>query len=194
MFFVHIVQRVEHRHRDFRLPRVAGRRLLLPEAICAAQVQKVVAADAFVGWREATKRRELRESNIDWIGGSSHVIERYFATQPVLPVSSQSDVPLKPRRAPSRATCECLADLFIRIIGESAEPASRKKLKAGLSTINVRLSAVDETRWRRRIRGSLDNVGEVIEKQICSGSQSVFQIPALIACLVRDDLFGTQVL
>src|SRR5256712_7061103 len=136
MFFVHIVQRVEHRHRDFRLPRVAGRRLLLPEAICAAQVQKVVAADAFVGWREATKRRELRESNIDWIGGSSHVIERYFATQPVLPVSSQSDVPLKPRRAPSRATCECLADLFIRIIGESAEPASRKKLKAGLSTIN----------------------------------------------------------
>ena len=49
MFLVLVVQGVEGRDRDFRFAQIAGRCFLLPEFVAAAEVQKVVAADARFG-------------------------------------------------------------------------------------------------------------------------------------------------
>src|SRR5437870_13528293 len=122
MFFVLIVQRVEHRHGHLRLPRVARRGFFLPEPVGATEVQQVVAAYSLAWWSKTAERRKGKQSLVYGISSRTHMRECYFAAQPVLAVSSQSDVPLKPRRASSRAPGACVAALFTRILGESAEP------------------------------------------------------------------------
>src|SRR2546428_5981552 len=123
MLFVLIIQRVEHRHRDLGFSLIARRRLLLPEAICPTEVQKVVAADAGVRWGKAANGGKGRKGRRDRIGGRAIVMVADLAAQSILPLSPEANIPFESGRATLSLSSERLADFLIGEIGEVAQPA-----------------------------------------------------------------------
>src|SRR5206468_4720559 len=193
MLFVLIVQRVDHRHRHLGLPRIARRRCLLPKPVCAAQVQKVVAADAGVRWNDS-EGCQPGEGLREGVGCCAVVIKRCFTIKPVLPFPTESCVEFEARCSAESCSSERLADLLIAVIRKPTEPMSCQNFNACFSAINIRRPwVIEEERSSRRSWLRVNKVREMIEKQVSTQPYAVSKKPALILCLIRNDFFRLEV-
>src|SRR5207302_4897848 len=136
---VSVVQRIEHRHGDFRP--------FMPELVGAAQVQQRVAAHSGIwgceGPGAALRRGDSRENAKEkayWIGGGRHMVHGRFAAQAIVPFSTQSRACLVGRRRALEETSRddqvrALPQLRGGIVGEAGQPGGGQKLDAGLPPV-----------------------------------------------------------